>query len=181
MNIPEKHHHLIYGTLQDCITGEELIDTDDERIRQSLARMMMKEKGFSRNQLKPRVTIETLFARNIVKSTIDLVISIKGKEVMILRYGAGSLVSRERAAIAAARVLNEHYRIPLAVVTNGKDAELIDVQTGKILGYGISAIPDLPELEKLLPNLNFLAPPDENQREKELRILNAFDLERCCL
>jgi len=181
INIPEKHHHLIYGTLRDCITGEEMMDTDDERIRQSLAAMMMEEKGFSKDQLRPRATIETLFAKIFVKSTIDLVVSMDGRETMILRYAPGSLVSRERAAIAAARVLNPEYRIPLAVVTNGKDAELIDVSNGKILKAGFSAIPHIKQLEEMLPDLVFDPPPDESQREKELRILNAFDIERCCL
>ena len=37
MKVP-KPHHLIYGTLNDYLTGEELTDTDDERIRQALAR-----------------------------------------------------------------------------------------------------------------------------------------------
>ncbi len=179
--IPEKHHHLIYGTLNDCLTGDELMDTDDERIRQSLAQMMMEEKGFKKEQLRARATIETLFAKNFVRSTIDLVVSIEGQEIMILRYGPGSLVSRERAAVAAARVLNKEYRLPLAVVTNGKDAELIDTVSGKILGYGMDAIPTLETLNELLKDLSFLQPPDENHREKELRILNAFDVERCCL
>ena len=43
MRIP-KPHHLIYGTLQDYLTGEELTDTDDERIRQDLSRLMVDEK-----------------------------------------------------------------------------------------------------------------------------------------
>jgi len=41
-----KPHHLIYGTLADYLTGEELTDTDDERIRQSLIRLMVEEKGY---------------------------------------------------------------------------------------------------------------------------------------
>lgn len=179
--VPEKHHHLIYGTLHDCLTGEELMDTDDERIRQSLALMMMEEKGYRKEQLRARATIETLFAKNFVRSTIDLVVSIGDKEIMILRYGPGSLVSRERAAVAAARVLNREYRLPLAVVTNGKDAELIDTASGKILDYGMDGIPTAEKLSELLKDLSFLPPPDDDHREKELRILNAFDVERCCL
>lgn len=179
--IPEKHHHLIYGTLHDCLTGEELMDTDDERIRQSLALMMIEEKGFTRDQIRGRATIETLFAKNFVRSTIELVVSLHEKETMILRYGPGSLVSRERAAVAAARVLNKEYRIPLAVVTNGKDAELIDVSSGEVIAYGMDGIPDSVKLGELFSQLDFLPPPDDDHREKELRILNAFDVERCCL
>jgi len=176
-----KPHHLIYGTLKDFLTGEELTDTDDERIRQELARMMVLEKGFSKSQLVSRLKIETLFSRNFVTSSIELTIVFKEKQTLILRYGPGSLVSRERAAIAAARVLNPDHRIPLAVVTNGRDAELLDTRTGKILGYGLHSIPDSSSIENLLHQVDFLPPLEGLQRERELRILNAFDVERCCL
>jgi hypothetical protein len=175
-----KPHHLIYGTLKDFLTGEELTDTDDERIRQELARMMVEEKGFSRSQIESRLKIETLFTKSFVTSSIELTINIKGRQVLILRYGPGSLVSRERAAVAAARVLNPDYRIPLAIVTNGRNAELLDTRTGKILGYGLGSIPDSSSIENLLHQIDFLPPLGGLQRERELRILNAFDIERCC-
>lgn len=174
-------HHLIYGVLNDYLTGEELTDTDDERIRQELTRVMVEEKGYDPSELSPRLYIETLFARCYVRSTIELTIRIHGRDIMILRYGPGSLVSRERAAIAAARVLNRDYQIPLAVVTNGKDAELLDTSTGKILGYGLHSIPDRAELQKMLTQLEFLPPRQDQAREREMRILNAFDVERCCV
>ena len=175
-----KPHHLIYGTLKDYLTGEELTDTDDERIRQSLSRLMVEEKGYSRETLQPRNKIESLFNRCFVTSTIELTVSHADKQFMIIRYGPGSLVSRERSAIAAARILNPAYRIPLAVVTNGKGAELLDTRTGKILGFGLESIPDCSRAGELIDQLEFLPPVEELQRELELRILNAFDLERCC-
>ncbi|MFW2369094.1 MAG: type I restriction enzyme HsdR N-terminal domain-containing protein [Desulforhopalus sp.] len=179
MRVP-KPHHLIYGTLQDYLTGEELTDTDDERIRQDLSRLMVEEKNYPRQSLQPRLKIETLFSRCFVTSTIELTVTSGSRQFMILRYGPGSLVSRERAAIAAARVINPDYRIPLAVVTNGRDAELLDTTTGKILGYGLDSIPDFNSALKLVEELEFLPPLEDDKRERELRILNAFDVERCC-
>lgn len=172
-------HHMIYGTLTDCVTGEQVVDTDDERYRQKLARLLLTEKGFAEEELETRRTIETLFAGQFVVSKIDMVVRIAGRRVMLLRYGPGSLVTRERPAIAAARVLDEKQLIPLTVVSNGEDAELLDARTGKVLGQGLAAIPDRKRIEKLLPTLDFdpLAP---ERREPELRILNAFDVEICC-
>ncbi len=179
--MPEpKPHHLIYGTLVDFLNGEELTDTDDERIRQRLSRMMVEEKGYPRDALIPRLRIDTLFARCFVASTIELTVAVREKRLMIIRYGPGSLVSRERSAIAAARVLCPDYRIPLAVVTNGEDAELLDTSTGKILGYGLHSIPDYPAALEMIDKLDFPAPLEPSKRERELRILNAFDVERCC-
>lgn len=181
MALDHPSHHLVYGTLRDYLTGEELVDTDDERIRQQISRLMVEERGYRREELKPRLCIETLFTRNFVTSTIDLTVELDGRQIMIIRYGPGSLVSRERSALAAARVLNDQYRIPLAVVTNGRDAALLDTITTKILDTGMQAIPDRNRAFEMLPSLIFLPPQDEEKRLREKRILNAFDLERCCI
>lgn len=174
-------HHLVYGTLHDYLNGEELTDTDDERIRQDISRYMVDDRGYNKKELIPRLYIETLFTTNFVRSTIELTVEIKGKWIMIIRYGPGSLVSRERSAIAAARVLHPDYQIPLAVVTNGRDAELIDTATGKILGNGLESIPNRIQAEPLLTTLDFPARQKNPELEREKRILNAFDVERCCL
>ena len=172
-------HHMIYGSLVDYVTGEPLVDTDDERYRQKLAQMLVAEKGFAKTELEMRRRIETLFATQFVASKIDIVVSIAGQRVMVLRYGPGSLVTRERPAIAAARVLEENLMIPLVVVTNGEDAELLDARTGQVLATGLDAIPTWEAVLAMLPDLDF-RPIAPERREPELRILNAFDVEACC-
>ncbi len=174
-------HHLIYGTLKDYLTGEELTDTDDERLRQGIYRMMVEQKGYGRDELIPRAFIDTLFTHHFVRSTIELILVVHNVSFMIVRYGPGSLVSRERAAIAAARIINTEYCIPLTVVTNGFDAEVLDTITGKIVGNGLDSIPDRAASRVLLPTLTFMPRPQGKKLEREKRILNAFDLERCCL
>jgi len=176
-----RSHHLIYGTLHDFLTNEELTDTDDERIRQQISRMMVEKYGYHKEELVPRLFIETLFTRNFVRSTIDLTVTLDSKQFMIIRYGPGSLVSRERSALAAARLLNSNYRIPLAVVTNGRDALLLDTITAQVLKEGMDAIPNRDEALSILPTLKFLPPQGAEKRMREQRILNAFDLERCCI
>jgi hypothetical protein len=172
-------HHMIYGSLADYVTGEPLVDTDDERYRQKLARLLVEERGFAKSELTMRRRIETLFAHQFVASKIDIVVSIGDQRVLVLRYGPGSLVTRERPAIAAARVLEENQIIPLVVVTNGEDAELLDSRTGKVLETGLGAIPTREAVVALLPGLDF-TPVASERREPELRILNAFDVETCC-
>lgn len=174
-------HHLVYGTLFDYLNGEELTDTDDERIRQQISSMMVEDLGYLKEDLAPRLVIETLFTRNFVRSVIDLTITLDGRQVMIVRYGPGSLVSRERSALAAARVLNREYVIPLAVVTNGRSSLLLDTTTGKVIDDSETAIPSREKLRLMLPSLTFLPPQDEEKKTREKRILNAFDLERCCI
>lgn len=173
-------HHFVYGTCTDYVTGEKLPDTDDERYRQKLARLLVEEKGYAGEELEMRRTIETLFNKQFVTSRVDITVHHQGRRFMILRYAPGSLVTRERSAIAAARVLDPEYRIPLAVVTNGEDAELLDTADGRVLGRGLAAIPDRMEAAGLFASLDFSPITDEKKREQELRILNAFDVEVCC-
>ena len=72
------------------------------------------------------------------------------------------------------------YRIPLAAVTNGEDAELLDTMTGKVIAEGLTAIPDKEAASRLFDTLQFTPFADKSRRERELRILNAFDVEVCC-
>jgi hypothetical protein len=173
-------HHFVYGSLRDYLTGEELPDTDDERFRQQLARLLVEEKGFAKSELAPRLVIETLFNSIFVRSVIDLTVSLNGQRRLILRYGPGSLVTREKPALAAARLLDTAYCIPLAVVTNGLDAELLETAAGKVLAVGMTAIPDRARLAELTAQHPPRPPLTGAERERNLRVLNAFDLEVCC-
>ncbi len=173
-------HHLIYGKCTDFITGEPLVDTDDERLRQKIAGILVNDLGYEKKEIVPRLKIETMFNSTFVVSKIDFAIRLEGRIFMIIRYGPGSLVTRERPAIAAARVLVPDYRIPLALVTNGRDAELLDTVSKKVINTGMSAIPAKKEAMKIIGGLSFLPGLDKKDAEREKRILNAFDLEICC-
>ncbi len=173
-------HHLTYGLTEDFITGRRIVDSDDERYRQKLARLLVCERGWQKKDIEPRQKIETLFSNNFVVSTIDLVVSLNHQKFFILRYGPGSIVTRERPALAAARVLDEAHQIPYAIVTNGEDAEFIDVATGKILATGMASIPTKEQCLILSNSTQFLVPPTGDKRERELRILNSYDIEICC-
>ena len=173
-------HHFIYGTCTDYITGETIVDTDDERCRQELARLLVKEKGYAKSELEPRLCIETLYNKQFVSSTIDITVRVAGKRFMILRFAPGSIVTRERSAIAAARVLEPAYQIPLAVVTNCRDAEVLDTYTGEVLRQGLAGIPGKKEAEDLVKSLRFDPFIDATKKDRERRILNAYDVEVCC-
>jgi hypothetical protein len=173
-------HHLIYGTCIDFLTGEELVDTDDERCRQRIARWLVEDLGYEKDAIVPRLVVTTSFAQRTTESRIDFAVRCEGRIFMIIRYAPGSLVTRERAAVAAARVLVPEHRVPLAVVINGPEAELIDSADGRVLGNGLAAIPTKAKALEIIASLNFAPPADEGKKQRELRLLNAFDFEECC-
>ncbi len=172
-------HHIVYGNIKDFITGEELPDTDDERFRQELARFLVEKKGFNRDEITPRLTIPTCFSGNKVCSRIDFLVSINDIPFMVLRYGPGSIVTRQRSAVAAARVLKDRMAAR-AVATNGQDAAVMDVITGKVVGEGMDAIPSREDAIQILKDFN---PPllSEEKKEREYRILNAYDVDMCSI
>jgi len=173
-------HHIVYGMLRDYLTNEELPDTDDERIRQQLARHLVKDLGYSKKEIEPRLIIPSCFNGNKVQSLVEFTIRIEGKRLFLLRYGPGSLVTREKAAVAAARILDPDYRIPLAIVTNGRDAELIETKQGKVVQQGMHCIPHRWEAARLRHDLVFEPYNNQEKREQALRILNMFDTDVCC-
>jgi hypothetical protein len=46
------NHHLVLGELIDFLTGEIRVDTHDERYRQKIARFLVSQKGFAKEQIE---------------------------------------------------------------------------------------------------------------------------------
>jgi hypothetical protein len=69
--------------------------------------------------------------------------------------------------------------VPIAVVTNGKTAEILDVASGKVLAEGLEAIPDRVRLAALL-DASAAAPLTAERRERELRIAYCYEVDGAC-
>jgi hypothetical protein len=69
--------------------------------------------------------------------------------------------------------------VPVVVVTNGKDADIIDGTTGSIVGRGLESIPSKSELIEIAQKSRFDRLPDK-QLEMEARILYAFEVDDSC-
>ena len=127
---------VILGETVDFITGERIVDTVDERARQMIARFLVEEKEYLKGDIEVRQQITLFVDGNEGTSKVDFVIRVAGKMFMIIVFGPGSLVSRERSTVAAARLI-ENYEVPFAVVTNGQAAEILDTRSGKVIAEGL--------------------------------------------
>ena len=85
-----------------------------------------------------------------------------------------SLTPREREILAAARVVNEHYQIPLAVATDGRTAIVLDTVSGKKWREGLDRIPSRQEAEALLNTFTLERLP-EKRLEGERLIFRSYD------
>jgi hypothetical protein len=171
-------HHLVLGELIDFITGETIPDTHDERYRQQLARLLVEHKGYFKNQIHPRFELRVAAENKQAILKIDFVVHLSERICMILKYGPGSLVTRHRPALAASRLVAP-YQVPIAVVTNGEDADILEGATGKIISSGLESIPVQAALVQRAEKTDF-DPISTKQAEMESRILYAFEVDGSC-
>jgi len=167
-------HELILGEMVDFITGETLVDTIDERARQEVAHFLVEKKGYLKNDIEVRKPITLDIDGNSGTFRVNFVARLKGKAFMIIIFGPGSLVSRERPALAAARLV-EDYEVPFTVVTNGKGAEVLETKTGEVIAEGLESIPSKEEALQKLRTITFETLSEE-RLSKERRILYAFEV-----
>jgi hypothetical protein len=172
-------HHLILGELVDYITGETIQDTHDERYRQELARLLVEHKGYLKKEIQPGRKLFITAANKKAVLTIDYLIKLEGKFCIIIKYGPGSLVTRHRPALAASRLVAT-YQVPVVVVTNGEDADILEGSTGKIISTGLESIPEKVELIDKIANIHF-DPISPKQSEMESKIIYAFEVDGSCM
>jgi hypothetical protein len=171
-------HHLILGELTDCINGETLDDTLDERHRQQIGRLLMNQKGYAKTAITPRYALD--FAVGDKGARILVAYMIHGADhiAMLIHYGPGSLVTRHRPALAMSR-LTADYQIPVVVVTNGEQADILGGKDGAILATGLDQIPDPHDLAKICGQHEW-RPVGKERQEMESRILMAYEVDDRC-
>ena len=171
-------HHLILGERTDFITGETIVDTHDERYRQKLARLLINDKRYQKNDIKPRKDLLVQAGENKAIIKIDFLINLSGKICMILKFGPGSIVTRRRPLLAASRILAP-YQIPIAVVTNGEDAEVLEGVSGRVISRGLETIPSREQLIEIVSaDLSNRIPAE--RAEMESRILYCYEVDGSC-
>ncbi|MGD9301244.1 MAG: type I restriction enzyme HsdR N-terminal domain-containing protein [Desulfobacterales bacterium] len=166
-----------YTMITDFVTGREVPNVGAEENRQAVEKLLVAEKGYLKEDINVDVDIAITVAGEPYRSQVDLVVSPDGGDTrfMVIKCAAGSLGSREREIVAAARLLDE-YQIPCAVVSDGRKAIVLDTVTGKKIGDGLNAIPSRQEAVNQLKSSTLQSFPQE-RREREKRIFRTYDIE----
>ena len=171
-------HHLILGERTDFVTGETIIDTHDERYRQKIAHLLINHKGYQKNDIKPRQDLLVQAGENRAVIKIDFLIYLSGKVCMIIKFGPGSIVTRRRPLLAASRILAP-YQIPIAVVTNGEDAEVLEGASGRVISRGLETIPHREQLIEIT-HADLFNRIAAERMEMESRILYCYEVDGSC-
>jgi len=162
-----------YDMLFDFVTGNKVPNIGAEEIRQQVERFLVETKGYSKEDIEVDAPLQFTIGHEEIRSNVDLVVSVSGKRFMVVRCVPGSLGSRHRETLAAARLLDAR-QIPLSVVTDGRDAELLDTVTGDVLEQGMEAIPSKDEAIQRMGHME-LKPFPKERLDREKIIFRSYD------
>jgi hypothetical protein len=177
--LPEKWAHAIEeidmaeDLITDYITGQKVPNVGAEANRQAVERYLVEEKGFKKQDIQVDVPIRMQIRDQAYRSSVDLVVMPDARKLMVVKCAAGSLGSREREIVSAARLL-DISPIPLALVSDGKSAILLDTASGRKIREDMVAIPSRRELLNQFKEVT-LEPLVGERREREKLIFRSYD------
>jgi hypothetical protein len=145
----------------------------EEVIRQKVHDFLLGKKGYVAEDIAEEVPFYLKTDREVFRLKVSMVVQIKGRPLVLIKCGAGSILARERPTLALARLFGE-YQVPLTIVTNGDEASILNTLTGETLGCGLEAIPDKKHLLSQLADLKTIPLP-EKRVKLEKQILSAFE------
>ena len=170
---PDGHIPKTFSLITDFITGEKIPDVGAEANRQMIEKVLVTEKGYAKKDIEVDAPIEVTIGDEPYRSSVDLVVSVHGKRYIAIKCAPGSLGSREREIVSAARLLDE-YQIPVSVVSDGKTAVVLDTVSGEKIGEGLGVIPSKKALQETAESFK-LQPVAEKRLEREKLIFRSYD------
>lgn len=162
-------------TVTDYLTGNRIPDVGAESHRQAVLRFLVEEKGYARDALWVDAPIHVMIAGTPYHAKIDLIVKA-GEPLapcMAFKCCAGSLGSREREILAAARIFDA-TPIPWCVVSDGRDAIVLETATGQAVAHGLAALPSPQEAARQLADAPSVPYPKERV-EREKLIFRTYD------
>lgn len=160
-------------SLIDYITGVARPDIGAEANRQKVEQHLVDTLGYDRSQIEVDAPISFEIEGQLYVSRIDLVVSVQGRRFMVIKCAPGSLDSREREVVAAARLLDE-YQIPLAVASDGATALVWDTLSSKRIGQGLEAIPSRTLAQELAGGFERVS-LEAAHRERTKLVFRSYD------
>jgi hypothetical protein len=135
------------------------------------------EAGFDEASMRLDEPFSLTTKEGALEIPIEILACIDRRPALLVKCVKGYTSTRERAAVALARLLAEPP-VPFAIVANEKEAVVYDTITGKAVGQGYGGIPRRAEAEQKLQEYDDFRIPSD-QRTREQRILETYYHLRC--
>jgi hypothetical protein len=168
------HEVSLNRVITDYLTGLEIMDTTYEDLRQALAKLLVEDRKYPRENIRSKYPLDYAISGDPHSVALDLaVFSPEGEPLLALVFCPGEVGTFVRESVAAARI-HLPSPFPLVIVTDSMDLQLVETRTAEVIGTGFNAVPrwgDLPALAQAHP----CPKPGEDRLDKERRILAAYD------
>lgn len=168
------HEVSLNRVITDYLTGREIMDTTYEDLRQALARLLVEDRKYPRELIRPKYELAFSVNSEPHVVSIDLaVFSERMEPLAALFFCPGEVGTFVRESLAAARI-HLPAPFPLVMVTDSMELHLVETKSGDLLGQGFNAVPrwaDLADLAAAHP----CPQPSLDRLDKERRILAAYD------
>ena len=163
-----------YQMITDFVTGKFVPDVGAEANRQAVERYLVNEKGYRRKDICVDMVLDLEVAGEHYQTRLDLVVFADGEAGVVIKCAAGSLDSREKEVISAARVAFERP-VAYAAATDGQTALVYDAVNRKKCGRELASLPSPAALRQKVQQ----DPPEAiapERLEKEKIIFRSYDL-----
>ncbi|EFI34555.1 conserved hypothetical protein [Desulfonatronospira thiodismutans ASO3-1] len=150
--------------IQDYLTGKDLQMTTYEDIRQALARILVEEKGYPVQNIKPRYKLPLGLDDIDYTINLDFLVTIDEQPAMILGFCPGAVSTYITQYVSAARIF-PGGPVPFVLVTDSTDAALVRVKDKKEICRGYHCIPTWQHLQEIFKE----CPPCTFTTERQLK------------
>jgi hypothetical protein len=167
------HETSLGGTLRDYLTGEDVDETTFEEFRQALVKFLVEEKGFPKDNIKPKVKLEYSVDGEDFERPLDYVVyDDANKPIFVIIFCSGEVGSYERETVCAGRLVPDGP-VAFALVTDTMHASLMNVMTGDVVARGMEAVPNWERLLKMVEGSD-VRPLTAEQRERQTRVFHTY-------
>ena len=163
-----------HRVITDFVTGKSVLDIGPEANRQAVEKYLVNEKGYARSDIIVDMAISLEISGKPYRTKLDLAVFVDNMFLMVIKCAAGSLDSREREVVYAARVAAEKP-VPVAVASDGQTALVFDAIARKRIGEGLEAIPSPERGRRIIAETKAVSMPPQ-RREKEKIIFRSYDI-----
>src|SRR3972149_1737412 len=164
--------------IKERIKEEEELETIQlTGIKQKVWEFLIREKYFKPEEIETNPEFNITLGDREIKIHIDFIVNLPTASFMVIQCSSSSLEAWERYVTFFARVIKD-YQIPYAVVTDGENAQIIDVLAGRLIGESLDKLFNRQEALNKMKDFKKIPCP-VNRLEKEKRIVYAFEGIKC--